>query len=122
MEFDRAKARGIFDKRHPRFSLKNEGFNKEFLSGPTKGKPRNKFRRTPENSFERWALKNPEKVKAHKAVFHAVRNGTLLPEPCFCGVKAHAHHEDYSKPLDVAWLCPFHHKQRHKELSTDKDG
>jgi hypothetical protein len=34
-----------------------------------------------------------------------------------CGKeRAQAHHEDYSKPLDVIWLCPLHHSQRHKEL------
>nr|DAD85891.1 MAG TPA: hypothetical protein [Siphoviridae sp. ctGdK3] len=27
-----------------------------------------------------------------------------------------AHHDDYSKPLQVRWLCRRHHKQLHKEL------
>ena len=32
--------------------------------------------------------------------------------------RVHAHHEDYDYPLDVIWLCPIHHKARHKELAA----
>jgi hypothetical protein len=28
---------------------------------------------------------------------------------------AHAHHEDYSKPLEVRWLCTQHHNEAHRE-------
>jgi formylmethanofuran dehydrogenase subunit E len=32
-----------------------------------------------------------------------------------CGdKKAEAHHDDYSKPLDVRWLCTTHHAEWHK--------
>lgn len=27
-----------------------------------------------------------------------------------------AHHEDYSKPIDVMWLCFRHHRERHGQL------
>lgn len=47
---------------------------------------------------------------------HAIRSGALVPQPCrVCGDKAQAHHKDYSKPLDVDWLCFVHHRQEHKE-------
>jgi ribosomal protein S27AE len=48
-------------------------------------------------------------------VGNAVRNGRLTKEPClFCGEeKVHAHHRDYSKPLDVIWLCPKCHNRLH---------
>lgn len=41
----------------------------------------------------------------------------LERKPCeVCGAeKAEAHHEDYTKPLDVNWLCKRHHAERHTE-------
>ena len=53
--------------------------------------------------------------KANIALTKAVRDGVIKREPCaVCGkVKAEAHHEDYSKHLDVAWLCSRHHADRH---------
>lgn len=45
----------------------------------------------------------------------AITRGVLVPQPCeVCGQeKAHAHHDDYSKPLKVRWLCRKHHQQHH---------
>ncbi len=56
--------------------------------------------------------------RAHAAVAVAIRKGRLTKQPCaVCGsLNAHAHHEDYSKPLDVMWLCPAHHNARHRAL------
>lgn len=33
--------------------------------------------------------------------------GKLIPQPCrYCGnAEVQMHHEDYSKPLEVIWLC-----------------
>lgn len=46
---------------------------------------------------------------AYAIVRKAIRNGSLVRPSCCtkCGRKGiiHAHHEDYNKPLDVAWLC-----------------
>jgi hypothetical protein len=65
-----------------------------------------------------WSRSNPEKRRAQKMVETAVRTGKLPRSPCErCGsLKAEAHHEDYSKPLDVSWLCRKHHLARHREL------
>ena len=65
---------------------------------------------------KRWAEKNPDKKQATTAVNNAVRDGRLTKEPCFfCGDdnRVHAHHHDYSKPLDVTWLCPKCHHRLH---------
>jgi hypothetical protein len=62
---------------------------------------------------------NPDKTKAHWTVSNAIRSGKITKKPCHaCGKRqAHAHHDDYSRPLDVVWLCPKHHFERHKSLN-----
>lgn len=63
-----------------------------------------------------WREKNPEGYKAHTAVGNALRDGKLFRQPCeVCGANdnLHAHHHDYSKPLDVTWLCAAHHHRHH---------
>lgn len=58
-----------------------------------------------------------DKVRARKALNHAVAAGTVVPRPCGrCGAqKAQAHHEDYSKPLQVEWLCAKCHSVLHNQ-------
>ena len=62
-----------------------------------------------------WIERNPEKRAAHIKVNNAVKNGKLVKKTCeVCGSeKVHAHHDDYSKPFDVRWLCPIHHAEVH---------
>ena len=61
------------------------------------------------------AAKSPEKVKARTALSNAVRDGRIERLPCEqCGCeKSEAHHPDYSKPLDVEWLCRPCHAKAH---------
>lgn len=58
---------------------------------------------------------HPEKFKARAAVNHALRDKRLFRMPCQqCGVaQSEAHHPDYSRPLDVVWLCRSHHREVH---------
>jgi len=53
---------------------------------------------------------------------NALRDGRLISNPCeVCGTaKSQGHHEDYSKPLDVVWLCTRHHADRHIHLRNAK--
>ena len=65
---------------------------------------------------ERYRSENPEKRKAHSTVGNAIRDGRLAKGPCaFCGETegVEGHHHDYSKPLDVTWLCPPCHRRFH---------
>lgn len=45
-----------------------------------------------------------------------IRRGKIKKQPClFCGnPEAEAHHHDYSKPLEVTWLCKEHHLLNHE--------
>jgi len=65
-----------------------------------------------------WRAEDSRRNVAHNQVAKAVRNGTLVRQPCVrCDeTKSIAHHEDYDHPLVVMWLCQPCHKQRHKEL------
>ncbi len=66
-----------------------------------------------------WKLKNPIAYKAHRAVRTALANGFIVKTVCIvCGNKSEAHHADYSRPLDVVWLCRKHHKESHKSSKT----
>ena len=73
------------------------------------------------NSSKKWILENPAKRKAHNAVNSALRSGKLHRHPCcICGNKAEAHHEDYSRPLDVIWVCRKHHSELHVKINERK--
>lgn len=65
-------------------------------------------------TFKAAAAANPHRKAAANMVARAVRSGAIVPQPCWvCGEKAQAHHPDYSRPLDVVWLCVVHHRQAH---------
>jgi hypothetical protein len=75
--------------------------------------------KTPEEQKEakrlRWHNLDPVKRQARRAVRMAIKNGTLVRGNCsVCGVvDVEAHHTDYSKPLEVQWLCKEHHLAEH---------
>ena len=64
-----------------------------------------------------YMARNPKKRYAHEQVRYAVKTGKLIKQKCEnCGDKnTQAHHDDYSKPLEVRWLCNKCHKQWHRE-------
>ena len=66
----------------------------------------------------KWRTDNPNKYRAHNITGSAIRNGKLFKEPCEkCGSEdnIHAHHDDYSKPLNVRWLCCSCHNKWHRD-------
>ena len=63
----------------------------------------------------------PHIYKAQTIVNNTVRSGELVkPDICSAcdkkGRQIEGHHDDYSKPLDIIWLCSACHKQLHREL------
>lgn len=63
----------------------------------------------------RYRESNPIKNAARAAVNRNVRSGALVKKPCeVCGATdVDGHHDDYSKPLEVRWLCRKHHLELH---------
>jgi len=62
--------------------------------------------------------KHPEKYKARTTLNNALAKGKISkPDACErCGVPAEklaAHHHDYSRPLEVAWVCYSCHVELH---------
>lgn len=69
-----------------------------------------------------WNKKNKEKRQAHSKVEKALKIGLLNnPNKCeVCGktnCEIEAHHYDYSKPLDVIWLCTECHGKVHRQYN-----
>ena len=60
--------------------------------------------------------KNLIKRRARYNTRQAIKDGRLVKQPCeVCGsINVQCHHEDYSNPLNVIWLCPKHHRWIHK--------
>ena len=107
-----------------------------------RAKYREKWPERVKESRRRWAEKNREHVNAYardyqrertpnevlrarNAVERAIKNGRLVPQPCeHCGKQfrlsdgrngIQAHHDDYSKPLEIRWLCYLCHRAEHRE-------
>ncbi len=66
-----------------------------------------------------WQIRNADKHATHRATYEAVQSGQLVRPPTCSKCPAtdvQAHHEDYSRPLDVVWLCSKCHRHRHVEM------
>lgn len=71
-------------------------------------------------AVQRYRARNAEKYAAHLEVRKALAAGILSKPSCCelahlagCSGRLEAHHHDYSRPLDVRWLCVSHHQSRH---------
>lgn len=76
--------------------------------------------------FRREWEHHPDRMKARNAVSSALKGNRLEKRPCaFCGSEENleAHHHDYSKPLDVTWLCSACHRRFHalERMATYRD-
>ena len=69
-------------------------------------------------AMEKYKEKFPIKRAAHMIFGNAVKNGKIIRadscSECKSKVKIEGHHDDYSKPLEVRWLCEKCHKAWHK--------
>lgn len=87
-----------------------------------KSDPKTKARRAAD---QRRYVKDPALRVRHEArwkVRRAIASGAIVRQPCeVCGnEQSQAHHDDYSKPLDVRWLCAAHHREHHANVGGTK--
>jgi len=63
----------------------------------------------------RWRESNPDKYRARVAFAMAINNKSIkrvdVCSVCGSNYFVDAHHEDYSKPLEVQWLCRLCHRK-----------
>lgn len=71
-----------------------------------------------------WKARNREKIRANKAVYKAVMRGELVNpgrcSQCGGGGLIDAHHEDYTRVLDVIWLCRMCHAAKDIERRVNE--
>lgn len=68
---------------------------------------------------------NKPKIDAHKLVMFAVKLKILIRpkecEICRSDIKIEGHHKDYTKPLEVQWLCKSCHVKVHVKEKNERD-
>lgn len=73
---------------------------------------------TTQEQDAKYRKENPEKYKAHYTVSNALRDGRLF-KPTECSIchdmdcQIEGHHDDYSQPLEVRWVCSSCHSGIH---------
>lgn len=61
------------------------------------------------------------KDAVRRLTWKKIKEGLLIRLPCeICATieDVQAHHDDYTKPLEVRWLCRKHHREHHKNLDN----
>jgi hypothetical protein len=71
-------------------------------------------------SKQKRRARYPERDRANQAVRAALLRGDLIRGRCCreadtCAGGIEAHHDDYSKPLEVRWVCRKHHRALDRE-------
>jgi hypothetical protein len=74
---------------------------------------------TQQKARKKWRENNKVKKNAARTVQRAVKNSCIAkPQHCEACAKQndnlHGHHDDYSQPLNVRWLCSPCHRAWHK--------
>lgn len=111
-------------KRHRQENLESvRAYDRLRSSMPHRVAARKDYAKTPEGrlaharALKVSATRFPERAKARTTFGNAVRDGKVIPWPVCavpeCCGRPQGHHPDYSRPLDVVWLCSKHHRETH---------
>ena len=121
------------------------GYDKSRANTPSRIKARAEYAKTEAGinsanlARKKWAKNNKDKIYqstkkyrednkikayAHGVVSYGIKLKVIKRGSCeICGDKqTHGHHDDYSKPMEVRWLCSKHHNQWHAENGEGLNG
>src|SRR5688572_29986465 len=75
----------------------------------------NAYQRSNRKKHSELTPEQRNKANARSYVNVYIKRGLVVKKPCQCcgEPKAQAHHIDYSKPLEVVWLCRRCHLKEH---------
>ena len=108
----------VYDRNRPNASERTQK-QKEYKAKMRIENPE-KYDKIFHSSRKRYRKKHREKVQAENKINDALRTGKLTrPTECsVCHKKCtpHGHHFDYTKPLEVIWVCPACHSKIHKQI------
>lgn len=99
-------------------------FDRRRANNPDRVKARKEYAKTAEGkaaksrAMKAYKERYPMKKAAHCITGNAIRDGKLVRPDAYesCGGthRIEAHHDDYTKPLMVRWLCEGCHKEWHR--------
>jgi hypothetical protein len=110
---DKRKADGLY-------SICRKCHTKRYFNSEKNIERCREWRKNNPNYFKEWQNSNIEKYNNHLVRLRAnntVYSKKIKVKGCeICGDTSEKHHDDYSKPLQVRWLCKKHHEQLHSEI------
>lgn len=100
-------------------------YDKKRGNKPHRVKARKEYRQTEAGKLARkramaaYHKRYPMTYAAHVITGNAIRDGKLFPATscsvCNSNEKIEGHHDDYTKPMEVRWLCEKCHREWHKQ-------
>lgn len=97
--------------------------NREWVNERNRQYKKKNYEHVKAKHYEYWA-RYPEKYKATRAVNNAIAQGKMIRpticSKCFLEGSIEGHHPDYSKPLEVIWLCIECHNKEHGKHRVSK--
>ena len=100
-------------------NIRNKKYHQTPKGKITSVKSRKRYQQTVKykKAVEKYRTNNPEKRKAQSVIAHAIQSGKIKrPSVCsICNIQCipEGHHPDYSKPLEVVWVCKNCHTGIH---------
>lgn len=67
-----------------------------------------------------FSIKQKARLLLQKALKQGVLTKPAVCDSCLKPKRVHGHHEDYTQPLNVEWLCQSCHQKLHNEMRGEE--